>query len=379
MAKMNFLPESRFQHKTPLPHEAEQWFKPGASFADNIKRSPFADASRERFNEIVREIEAACRQRSRERLESLGRELQEQLGGKIVDPEADARRFSCVTLDLVLDASLSLRLHHAIEGEYLNMPGRMLTVSLQGQASCQPKGEIFAALQRNGVALQVDCAKEIFSTSTLRKQTMKAIVEAFHETRRAFATEVTDELLSHCLKHVAGALHGETYKQQAYAPQEAPLHFWFQGDHLHAIRAVAGIREEHASEITQAAEALLLASLGVDELRYAYVPHRWFPVMVVGCSAEVLDAAIPCSDLRQLVILSQQELEALILRPHEEGQFITPRTKQTISREEQEDFVATLKRLKEVARLSSQRIHQRSFADLIDAAFEKKRKRERPA
>ena len=379
MAKMNFIPESRSQHKTPLPHDAEKWFKPGASFSDNIKRSPFADVSRERFNEIVREIEAACRQRSHERLESLGRELQEQLGGKIVDPEADARRFSCVTMDLILDDSLSLRLHHAIEGEYLNMPGRMLTVSLQVRASCQPKGEIFAALQRNGVALQVDCAKEIFSTSTLRKQTVKAIVEAFHESRSSFATEVTDELLSHCIKHVSGALHGETYKQQVYAPQEAPLHFWFQGDHLHAIRAVAGIREEHASEITQAAEALLLASLGVDELRYAYVPHRWFPMMVVDSTAEVLNSAIPCSDLRQLVILSQEELGDLILRPPEAGQFITPRARKTITREEHEDFVATLKRLKEVARLSSQRIHQRSFAELIDAAFEKKRKRERPA
>ena len=379
MAKMNFIPESRSQHKTPLPHDAEKWFKPGASFADNIKRSPFADVSRERFNEIVREIEAACRQRSRERLESLTQDLQEQLGGKIVDPEADARRFSCVTLDLILDASLSLRLHHAIEGEYLNMPGRMLTVSLQGHASCQPRGEIFVALQRNGIELQVDCAKEIFSTSTLRKQTAKAIVEAFHESRQAFATEVTDELLSHCIKHVAGALHGETYKQQAYAPQEAPLHFWFQGDHLHAIRAVAGIREEHASEITQAAEALLLASLGVDELRYAFVPHRWFPMLVVDCTAEVLDSAIPCSDLRQLVILSQEELGDLILLPPEAGQFITPRARKTITREEQEDFVATLKRLKEVARLSSQGIHQRSFAELIDAAFEKRRKRERPA
>jgi hypothetical protein len=379
MAKMNFIPESRFQHKMPLPHEAEKWYKPGASVADNMKRSPFADASRERYNEIVRDIEAACRQRSRERMESLTRELQEQLGGTLVDPEADGRRFSCVTLDLVLDASLSLRLHHAIEGEYLHMPGRVLTVSLHGYASCQPRGEIFAALQRNGVALQVDCSKEIFSTSTLRKQTVKAIVEAFHESRSAFATEVTDELLSHCLKHVAGALHGETYKQQAYAPQEAPLHFWFQGEHLHAVRAVAGIREAIGREVTQAAEALLLASLGVDELRYAYVPHRWFPMMVVDCMAEVLNAAIPCSDLRQLVILSQEELGAMLICPPQEGKFITTRARQTITREEQEDFVATLKRLKEVARLSSQRIHQRSFAELIDAAFDKKRKRERPA
>ncbi|MEN9358688.1 MAG: hypothetical protein RL095_223, partial [Verrucomicrobiota bacterium] len=215
--------------------------------------------------------------------------------------------------------------------------------------------------------------------STLRKQTVKAIVEAFHESRSAFATEVTDELLSHCLKHVAGALHGETYKQQAYAPQEAPLHFWFQGEHLHAVRAVAGIREAIGREVTQAAEALLLASLGVDELRYAYVPHRWFPMMVVDCMAEVLNAAIPCSDLRQLVILSQEELGAMLICPPQEGKFITTRARQTITREEQEDFVATLKRLKEVARLSSQRIHQRSFAELIDAAFDKKRKRERPA